>query len=163
MIRFNADTSSSLTWDFKPQQSELKVYSLSLLLVKIFRKTIAFSYRLLLEKQLWLSTLPQTGLLDPSMESAPTMLCPLRLGSISTRFNVFVLRNSVSTQMNRLGFFCLNNLYSHTITYTPIFDIRSTCQSFSISTPISVKTREWKISNRSRCRIRSLKPRKGQP
>lgn len=24
-VRFNADTSSSLTWDFKPQQTEIKV------------------------------------------------------------------------------------------------------------------------------------------
>lgn len=91
-VRFNADTSSSLTWDFKPQQNEIKVLCNSYITSKV--DSNIFFYRLLLERLPWPFTQLQIGQPGQLTESALTMWYRLRLDSTLTKSSVFASKNS---------------------------------------------------------------------
>ena len=108
-IRFNADHSSSLKWNFHPRQTEIIVNEHAVEVGRtLITKNLFFRYTL--ERQHLPSTELRMRLIVLSMGFLRTTLSLSRLASISTRFNAFVSKNSDSILVRLSSFLCSSTL-----------------------------------------------------
>lgn len=93
-IRFNADIGSSMRWNFKPQQYEIKVNLLRSQVLQSKFDVKFYHCRLYLVKRHWPFTKPATRPTSQSWALALTMLYRSKLANILIRFNAFALKHS---------------------------------------------------------------------